>query len=60
MTHRLRWTEPAVGQLGAIAEYISLSSPIYAEQVVERVVLRLWRSCMAGRICYPTFDSTIA
>jgi hypothetical protein len=27
--------------LGSIAEYISLASPIYAEQVVERIVLRL-------------------
>jgi len=37
----LRWTEQAVNQLGAIAEYIGLASPIYAEQVVERVVARL-------------------
>lgn len=28
-------------QLGAIAEYISLASPVYAEQVVDRVVRRL-------------------
>lgn len=41
MTRPLRWTEQAIGQLGAIAEYISLSSPIYAEQVVERMVLHL-------------------
>jgi hypothetical protein len=31
----LRWTEHAVSQLAAIAEYISLDSPVYAEQVVE-------------------------
>jgi toxin ParE1/3/4 len=37
----LRWTEQAVNQLGAIAEYISLASPIYAEQVVERLLARL-------------------
>jgi toxin ParE1/3/4 len=37
----LRWTEQAVNQLGTIAEYISLASPIYAEQVVERLVARL-------------------
>ena len=41
MTRRLRWTEHAVTQLGSIAEYISLASPVYAEQVVERVVRRL-------------------
>jgi plasmid stabilization system protein ParE len=37
----LRWTEQAAEQLGSIAEYISLASPVYAEQVVERIVLRL-------------------
>jgi plasmid stabilization system protein ParE len=37
----LRWTEHAVNQLGAIAEYIGLASPVYAEQVVERIVVRL-------------------
>jgi plasmid stabilization system protein ParE len=37
----LRWTEQAVNQLGAIAEYIGLASPIYAEQIVDRVVGRL-------------------
>ena len=28
-------------QLGAIVEYISLASPVYAEQVAERIVERL-------------------
>lgn len=37
----LRWTEHAVTQLAAIAEYISLDSPVYAEQVVDQVVRRL-------------------
>ena len=37
----LRWTEHAVGQLAALAEYISLDSPLYAEQVVDRIVARL-------------------
>ena len=41
MTRPLRWTEQAVTQLGAIAEYIAVSSPVYAEQVVDRVVGRL-------------------
>jgi toxin ParE1/3/4 len=41
VTLALRWTEQAVEQLGSIAEYISLASPVYAEQVVERIVLRL-------------------
>lgn len=41
MSLELRWTEQATNQLGAIAEYISLASPIYAEQVVERLVARL-------------------
>ncbi len=37
----LRWTEHAVKQLAALAEYISLDSPIYAEHVVDRLVGRL-------------------
>jgi plasmid stabilization system protein ParE len=37
----LRWTEQATNQLGAIAEYISLASPVYAEQMVERIVTPL-------------------
>lgn len=41
MSLELRWTEQAVNQLGTIAAYISLASPIYAEQVVERLVARL-------------------
>ena len=41
MTLRLRWTEQATRQLGAIAEHIGLSSPIYAEQVIDRLVGRL-------------------
>jgi toxin ParE1/3/4 len=41
VTLPLRWTEQAAEQLGSIAEYISLTSPVYAEQVVERIVLRL-------------------
>jgi plasmid stabilization system protein ParE len=42
---RLRWTERAVGQLAAIAEQVSLGSPIYAEQLVDRVVRRLTQAC---------------
>ena len=30
MTLGLRWTEQAVNQLSAIAEYVSLSSPVVA------------------------------
>ena len=37
----LRWTEHAVTQLSALAEYISLDSPFYAERVVDRLVSRL-------------------
>ena len=37
MSLRLRWTEQAVSQLGAIAEYIGRSSPVYAEQVIARI-----------------------
>ena len=41
MSLQLRWTEQATQQLEAIAEYISVSSPVYAEQVIERIVARL-------------------
>lgn len=41
MSRALRWTEQAVNELGAIAEYISLASPVYAERVVDRIVMRL-------------------
>ena len=40
MSLPLRWTEQAA-ELGSIAEYLSLTSPVYAEQVVERIVVRL-------------------
>ena len=48
----LRWTEQAIGHLGAIAEYISLSSPIYADGMIERLVARLQLACehpLSGR-----------
>ena len=41
MTRKLRWTERATEQLAVIAEYISITSPVYAEQVVERLAKRL-------------------
>jgi toxin ParE1/3/4 len=41
VTRPLRWTEQAVDHLGAIAEYVSRTSPIYAEQLVQRISTRL-------------------
>jgi toxin ParE1/3/4 len=41
VTRELRWTEHAANQLAAIAEYISVASSVYAEQMVERIVVRL-------------------
>ena len=37
----LRWTDHAVTQLAALVDFISLDSPFYAEQVVDRIVARL-------------------
>ena len=37
----LRWTERAVAHLEAIVEYISVTSPVYAEGVVLRIEQRL-------------------
>ena len=45
MKYRLRWTEQAVEQLEAIAEFISISSPVYAEQTVQRVSQRFDQAC---------------
>ena len=41
----LRWTEHAVAQLASIAEYVSLSSPVYAEHLVDRLAQRLDQAC---------------
>ncbi|MGI9043750.1 MAG: type II toxin-antitoxin system RelE/ParE family toxin [Gemmatimonadaceae bacterium] len=41
MSLELRWTEQAANQLGAIAEFVSLTSPVYADQLVERLLDRL-------------------
>ena len=37
----VRWTEHAVAQVAVIAQYIGESSPVYAEQIVERMSQRL-------------------
>jgi len=49
----LRWTEHAVAQLAAVAEYVSLSSPVYAEHLVDRLAHRLDQARefpMSGRV----------
>jgi toxin ParE1/3/4 len=54
----LRWTEHAVTQLAAIAEYISFDSPVYAEQVVDQLVRRLAQAQVfpeSGRVV-PEFE----
>ena len=43
--HALRWTEHAVAQLEAVADYVSLSSPVYAEHLVDRIARRLEQAC---------------
>lgn len=53
MSRELRWTERATDQLAVIAEYISITSPVYAEQVVERLAKRLEQAQMfpeSGRV----------
>ena len=62
MSLQLRWTEQAVNQLGAIAEYIGLSSPIYAEQTVARITARLLQALeypMSGRVVPEFPDSDL-
>jgi len=41
----LRWTELAVAQFEAVADHVSLSSPVYAEQLVDRIARRLNQAC---------------
>lgn len=41
MTLAIRWTEGAVSQLASVAQYISLTSPVYAEMMLERIIARL-------------------
>ena len=41
MSLTLRWTEHAVDQLGAIAQSVGVASPVYADRIVDRIVLRL-------------------
>lgn len=41
MSVALRWTERAVAHLEALVEYISLTSPVYAEGMVTRIDQRL-------------------
>ncbi|MGH7709724.1 MAG: type II toxin-antitoxin system RelE/ParE family toxin [Gemmatimonadaceae bacterium] len=53
MTLPLRWTEHAVDQLGGIVDYVSLASPVYAELLVDRLVMRLAQATtfpLSGRI----------
>jgi plasmid stabilization system protein ParE len=37
----LRWTDQAVAQLAAIVDHVSVSSPVYAEHLVDQIVARL-------------------
>ncbi len=41
MTLPLRWTERAVAHLEALVDYVSLTSPVYAEGLVSRIDQRL-------------------
>ena len=41
MTLPLRWTERAVAHLEALVDYISITSPMYAEGVVGRIDAQL-------------------
>jgi len=41
VTLPLRWTERAVAHLEALVDYVSLTSPVYAEGMVSRIDQRL-------------------
>jgi plasmid stabilization system protein ParE len=49
----VQWTEHAALQLAALAEYISVASPVYAEQMVARIDQRLQQAAAfpeSGRV----------
>ena len=58
----LRWTEQALEHLGGIAEYLSLSSPVYAESVIQRIEVRvqqLQRHSELGKPARETRDPSV-
>jgi addiction module RelE/StbE family toxin len=54
VSRELRWTEQAVAQLAAIVDYISVSSPVYAEHLVNRIIVRLDQA-----LAYPESGRTV-
>ncbi len=50
MSVSLRWTERAVAHLEALVDYISLTSPVYAEGMVTRIDQRLQLACLQPEI----------
>lgn len=41
MTVQIRWTEGAVAQLEAIADYVAVTSPVYAARLIDGLLTRI-------------------
>lgn len=52
----LRWTERAVEHLGEIAEYLSVASPVHAEDVIQRIESRLRQLQLHPKLGKPARD----
>ena len=62
MTLTLRWTERAVLHLEALVDYVSLTSPVYAEGIVSRIDQRLQLACThpeIGKVVLEVEDSAL-
>ena len=62
MTLALRWTERAVAHLEALVDYVSLTSPVYAEGIVSRIDQRLQLACTQpefGKVVLDVEDSAL-
>jgi plasmid stabilization system protein ParE len=62
VTLTLRWTERAVLHLEALVDYVSLTSPVYAEGIVSRIDQRLQLACThpeIGKVVVEVQDSAL-
>jgi plasmid stabilization system protein ParE len=62
VTLTLRWTERAVLHVEALVDYVSLTSPVYAEGIVSRIDQRLQLACThpeIGKVVVEVQDSAL-
>ncbi|MFA6130560.1 MAG: type II toxin-antitoxin system RelE/ParE family toxin [Candidatus Omnitrophota bacterium] len=54
----LRWSEQALEHMGGIAEYLSLSSPLYAESAIQRIEARVQQLQLHPELGKPARESS--